>query len=313
MSTKPLTYEFPKLFKRFTNQKQQVVHHLILLRENKQYRERQGAALVPGLKMLTELRNEGFEFKSLTVTAEKEPHDFSAIKFPANQVIQNPDAFPANQYYLIDVDLTRRILGTASRPGRHEIFAEIKLPKNELPPKEEVDRMLIFDHVNDPGNLGTLVRTARALDWKTGLTTTGTCDMYNDKTLRASRCNTLRWPHKRVPVSGLVEFLKKYDMTPVVADMLRPDVQDAWSPEDVQGPPGPGTGLWFWNWKGRTPEFPKRPALILSSEHHGVQGLDDELRLSIPMENTESLNVASAGSMLMWEMNRLLAKFKNKN
>ncbi|OAD79985.1 hypothetical protein PHYBLDRAFT_163035 [Phycomyces blakesleeanus NRRL 1555(-)] len=326
MATSPAKYTFPKIFKRLVNQKDNKIRHFIELRESRAYRQQKGNVLVQGLKTINELKNEGFSFESLAVTATKDPYTESDIKYPALQAIQNPDAFRANNLYLVDVDLTRRILGTASRPGRHELFAEVKIPDQPLPSKENIDRLLVFDHVNDPGNLGTLVRTAKGLGWSAGVTTTGTCDMYNDKTIRSSRALSLRWPFKLVDIKELVSFLRSYDMTPVVADMM-PEVGseasgDLWSPVEggisskqsrttkanPTGNVGLGSGLWFWNFRGKTQEVPKRVALILSSEHKGVQGLDDELRVSIPMAGgVESLNVASAGSMLMYEFNRLLA------
>ncbi|KAI8146446.1 Alpha/beta knot methyltransferase [Fennellomyces sp. T-0311] len=297
MATAPRIYQFPKLFKRISNQKQRFTKHFIDLRESRPYRLEHQSVIVPGLKMLRELRDDGFRLRSLVVTAEKEPHDESAIKHPAIDVLKNPDAFPAEKYFVCDVDLTRRILGTASRPGRHEIFGELELKDLEIP--SDCDRLLVFDHVNDPGNLGNLVRTGKALGWNAGLITTGTCDMYNDKTIRASRGMTLKWPYEFVKVPDLVAYLKERHMTPLVADMLPDSATDAWTPE--------GSSICFWNFHGSKQGVPKRPALILSSEHHGVQGLDEELRVSIPMERgVESLNVAMAGGMVMHELNRLL-------
>ncbi|KAI9026592.1 Alpha/beta knot methyltransferase [Phycomyces nitens] len=322
MATSPAQYKFPQIFKRLFNQKDNKVKHLIDLRESKAYRQEKGNVLVQGLKTIRELRNDGFRLESLIVTAKKDPYTESEIKFPALQALQNPDAFRAKNLYLVDVDLTRRILGTASRPGRHELFAEVQIPKMSLPDKKDINRLLVFDHVNDPGNLGTLVRTAKGLGWSAGLTTTGTCDMYNDKTIRASRALSLKWPFELVGINDLVSFLKTYEMTPVVADMMPPldskYADDLWSPsegkvKDGQTSVGLGSGLWFWNFQGKAQEVPKRVALILSSEHNGAQGLDDELRVSIPMDKgVESLNVASAGSMLMYEFNRLLAVTKGQ-
>ncbi|KAI9495685.1 Alpha/beta knot methyltransferase [Zychaea mexicana] len=309
MATAPRVYQFPQLFRRLSNQKQQFTKHFIDLRESKSYRLENQTALVPGLKMLRELRDDGFKMRSLVITAEKEPHDESAIKHPAIDVLKNPDAFPAKRYFVCDVDLTRRILGTASRPGRHEIFAELELKPQRVP--DSADRLLVFDHVNDPGNLGNLVRTGMALGWDAGLITTGTCDMYNDKTIRASRGLTLKWPHKLVPVPDLVEYLRSRNMTPVVADMMPSTSSQTGSSraDDVWTPPG--SNICFWNFQGKTQTLPQRPALILSSEHRGVKGLDDELRVSVPMaRGIESLNVSSAGSMLMHELDRLLLPSK---
>ncbi|CDS11381.1 hypothetical protein LRAMOSA03644 [Lichtheimia ramosa] len=305
MATRPALYQFPKLFRRLTNQKQKATKHFIDLREKKSHRLESGSVIIQGLKMLRELRDDQFKMRSIVVTAEKEPHSESDIKHPAIDVLRNPDAFPAQSYYVCDVDLTRRILGTASRPNRHEIFGEVELKHHSIP--KDVDRMLVFNHVNDPGNLGNLVRTGCALGWNAGLITTGTCDMYNDKTVRASRGMTMRWPHKLVPIPELVDFLKDHNMVPVVADMLRSSASDLWSPNPHAVQPTLGSGLWFWNFKDKPRELPRRPALILSSEHKGVQGLDDELRVSIPMATgVESLNVSVAGSLIMQEYNRLL-------
>ncbi|KAI9306437.1 Alpha/beta knot methyltransferase [Cunninghamella echinulata] len=321
MSFKPALYEFPKLFKRLKSQQNKYVQHFIKLREGKQYRLEQNGVMVQGLKTIRELRDSGIPLRSLIVTAEESPFNESAIKFPANQVINNPDAFPADYYYLINIDLTRRILGTASKPSRHEIFAEIPIPKHDLPSKDKVDRLLIFNHVNDPGNLGNLVRTGKALGWDSGVITTGTCDLYNDKTIRASRALSLLWKYEKISIPELIPFLKEYDMTPVVADMLPTESKikeetNVWSPRtgyyhEQSNPTTIGSGLWFWNFKknNNEPYLPKRPALILSSEHNGVKGLDDEIRVSIPMINdVESINVASAGSLIMYELNNLIKK-----
>ncbi|CAO3645511.1 unnamed protein product [Cunninghamella blakesleeana] len=335
MSSSPALYKFPPLFKRLKSQQNKIVQHLIKLRESKQYRLEENRVIVQGLKTVQELKEKKIPLKSIIVTAELAPYDESAIKFPANQILKHPDALPAENHYLVNVDLTRRILGTASRPSKHEIFAEIPIPKHDLPKdKNEIDRLLIFNHVNDPGNLGNLVRTGQALGWSSGVITTGTCDLYNDKTIRASRALSLSWKYEKIGVSQLLSFLKEYDMTPLVADMLpsmnnnnnnnnknknkNDTIQplDLWSPltgnyHSKKNQPTIGSGIWLWNFKNNQgkPYLPKRPALILSSEHNGVQGLDDEIRISLPMtNNVESLNVACAGSLLMNELNHLLIK-----
>ncbi|CAO3623658.1 unnamed protein product [Cunninghamella echinulata] len=297
MSFKPALYEFPKLFKRLKSQQNKYVQHFIKLREGKQYRLEQNGVMV---------QDSGIPLRSLIITAEEAPFNESAIKFPANQVINNPNAFPADYYYLINIDLTRRILGTASKPNRHEIFAEIPIPKHNL-----------------PSNLGNLVRTGKALGWDSGVITTGTCDLYNDKTIRASRALSLLWKYEKVSIPELIPFLKEYDMTPVVADMLPTESKikeetRVWSPRtgyyhEQSNPTTVGSGLWFWNFKknNNKPYLPKRPALILSSEHNGVKGLDDEIRVSIPMINdVESINVASAVKLNLNIMGRRKIKIQ---
>ncbi|CAO3600584.1 unnamed protein product [Absidia cylindrospora] len=117
----------------------QFVQHFIRLRESKQYRNNQQAVIVQGLKMIKELRQQDIPIKSLGVSVMKDPASEDHIKNPALSALRNPEFFNAQQNYLVEVEITKRILGTASRPGRHELFAEIPIPRCPLPPKEEVD------------------------------------------------------------------------------------------------------------------------------------------------------------------------------
>ncbi|KAI9281601.1 Alpha/beta knot methyltransferase [Sporodiniella umbellata] len=301
---------FPSLFKRVSHAKTVTGKHLIKLRESKQYRHEQKTVLVQGLKTLNELRDQGADFASVIVTAPQDPQDPKDICFPARVVLDDPNILPADRYLLTDVELTRRILGTASRPSRHEVYAELVIKDHQVTPK---NHLLVLDSIGDPGNVGTLVRTAKGLGWDAGLATLTTCDLYNDKAIRASRGLTLTWSHETIRQHSLLSYLKEHDITPVVADMLPSHSNSVWSPDygtfsrhDVK----PGSGLWFWNFGDKKEEVPKKIALILSDEHHGVEpSLVDEIKVSVPLHpSVESLNVASAGSIIMTELNRLLRR-----
>lgn len=56
----------------------------------------------------------------------------------------------------------------------------------------DVSKLLILEGVQDPGNLGTLVRTAVAMGWDAVCLSSGCCDPFSDKAIRASRGATLR-------------------------------------------------------------------------------------------------------------------------
>lgn len=305
MSTRPVTFTFPKIFRRLPSQNHPLASHLIEIRESKHARLRNGTCIVQGLQALRFLRDKGFSLRTLIVTAEKEPHDETAIKFPAIQVLKNPDAFPAEKYGLMDVDLTRRTLGTGARPGRHEIFGEVIIKTFPIP--EDTNRMMIFNHVNDPAQLGVLVRTGYALGWNAAISTTPISDMYNDTTIRSSRQLSLLMPHKIVPLKDLPEYLKEKQITPVIAKPLQKGAEDLWSPLGAKEPT-PNSGLWFWNFQGQKQELPKRIALIMNAQQNGETNLPLEaLNVSIPMmPDVPHLNIASVGSMIMFELNRLM-------
>jgi hypothetical protein len=56
------------------------------------------------------------------------------------------------------------------------------------------NRILVIDGVSDPGNVGTLVRTAAALGWNGVICTEGTCDPFNEKAMRAAMGSTFAIP-----------------------------------------------------------------------------------------------------------------------
>ena len=67
-----------------------------------------------------------------------------------------------------------------------------------LPEPQNIDDknfVLILDQVQDPGNLGTLLRTSLALGWEGVIATPGTVDFFNDKALRASQGAIFRLPY----------------------------------------------------------------------------------------------------------------------
>ena len=71
------------------------------------------------------------------------------------------------------------------------------IEKNELK-----DKLLILDAIQDPGNLGSLMRSAKAFGFNTIILGEGTCDIYNDKAIRSSqgaifKLNFIKPPYRR--------------------------------------------------------------------------------------------------------------------
>ncbi|KAI8968931.1 hypothetical protein BDF20DRAFT_892327 [Mycotypha africana] len=179
------------------------------------------------------------------------------------------------------------------------------------------------------------------LGWDKGFTTTGTCDLYNDKAVRASRALTILWQFKVIPRRELLKVLVENGFTPIAADMLprnstKLNTTTLHSLEDIcslcqqqqslenaaqiseKSNSGAEGGLIFHNFQQNNTRGAslshllekKKIALILSDEHHGLSAnslLDNVIKVSIPMDpRVESLNVAAAGSIIM---SQLSAKF----
>lgn len=130
--------------------------------------------------------------------------------------------------------------------------------------------VLVLDRLQDPGNVGTLIRTAHALGWEGVFFLEPCCDPFNDKALRASRSSLFHLPYY---IGSMEEMVKMCPTTIAVADLKgsRPSKQEA---------------LW----------------LILGQEGQGIQeNLHQYKKFSIPMKvEAESLNVSTAGSILLY-------------
>jgi len=133
-------------------------------------------------------------------------------------------------------------------------------------------RVLLLDGIQDPGNLGTLLRTSCAFHHDYVYLTETSCDPFNDKALRAAKGATLRL---KIAEGSLEHFSTTYP-------------HHTFYIADLQGAP----------FSLITPKLPY--ALILSREGQGVRSHLPGMRVHIPMQGPmESLNVAAAGAILL--------------
>ncbi|CAO3570208.1 unnamed protein product [Mortierella alpina] len=260
--------------------------------------------------------------------------------------------YHADQYVAVSRSITTRILGTDSPTSDHEVFAEVAIPNfghlfsssptsaatcsQTLSQPSEIRRLLVLDRISDPGNMGLVIRSAKALFWDAAWHTPGTVDPYNNKVVRASRALCLDWPVETGGWRRLERFLKDRGFTLVVADMMPRWIQDqaARSAASSTGAGYSRHNLVWWNWPPSLPrsKVPERIALVMSSEHHGVASrsiaaghevdpeqeleakarerlLSNAIKVSIPMNPAvESMNVAAAATAMMWELNRVMDK-----
>jgi len=143
--------------------------------------------------------------------------------------------------------------------------------------------VLVLHDVGDPGNAGTLFRSAEAFGAAAVCCSTGGVDPYNEKVARASLGSMFHVP---LVLYGrwaeLAEGLRAARLAVVAADAGAPDV--------------------------RTVTLPKNVALVVGNERRGVASLPADavaVRIGIPQSaRTESLNAAVAGSIALYEIAR---------
>ena len=142
---------------------------------------------------------------------------------------------------------------------------------------------LILDGIQDPGNLGTILRTADALDVPVVLTD-GCADPYSEKTVRASMGAVLRTQPGQANAEKIIVYCKAHSI-PIATAALSERAVDL-----------------------REAAL-KDCTVVIGSEGQGVrrQFLDESDSLVIiPMhKHCESLNAAIAATIVMWEMRRI--------
>lgn len=226
-----------------------LVKHLVKLRKNSDYRFDTESILVEGKKLVSEC--------SGIITL------ISTDSLTPGATIVSPEVFA-------------KISGMKSPEG---VAAEVKMPK--AAEWKKLERLLVLDGISDPGNLGTLFRTALALGWQGVFLLNNCCDVYNDKALTAARGASLRLPFRKGSWDELNQLLQQFKLTPFVADLEGESVDKIKSMESV--------------------------VLILGNEAHGPS--EETLKrckpITIPINGIESLNVAIAGGILMYELRPL--------
>ena len=155
-----------------------------------------------------------------------------------------------------------------------------------LPDTEIIgNKIILLDEIQDPGNLGTIIRSSVAFDIDTLVISPDTVDIYNPKVLRATQ--------------GMIFHL----------NIITMDLHDAIEKIKKDEIPVYGTRVEFGEDVRKLPEKDKtRYALVLGNEGKGVDTnilhkCDKFLYIAMN-ENAESLNVAVATSIILYELNR---------
>ncbi|MCR4402842.1 MAG: RNA methyltransferase [Firmicutes bacterium] len=167
-----------------------------------------------------------------------------------------------------DTETPQGIVAVAEIPG-----GTVNLSGNPL--------VLVVDGVKDPGNLGTLIRTAAALGVAGVITTRGTVDAYNPKCVRATMGSLFRIPiEERTDSLEAVSVLRTHGLSVVAGDVRS------------------GTPCYEWDFTGPS-------AVLVGGEAFGpsesaLETCDGRVRIPMP-GGVESLNVAVAGAILMYE------------
>ena len=245
------------------SRKNPVIGHIRKLNEKRSYRYECGEFVCDGRKLYREALSAGAKITS--VLLEENSTD---VEIPAGA-----------KAYVVDAEMLRY----ASRlETPTDMLFTCAMPADTMP-RELSGSVLVLDGVQDPGNVGTILRTAEAFSVDCVALLEGCADPYNPKTVRSTMGAVFRQKFFSTDLETLKAALERSAM-PLYASALS---ERAVSVLDADL---------------------KNAAVAVGSEGQGLsRRLLDMCRgeIIIPMNpESESLNAAVAASVLMWEMYR---------
>ena len=231
------------------------------------------------VKRVVSLHNKKYrdEYKEFFIEGEKIIKE--AIKF--NQKIKNIYYCPKLIDYKFDIpgievteEIIKKITDVTTSQG---IVAVCEIPQYSNIKK---DKLLFLDRVQDPGNVGTIIRTADAFGFDAVLLPKGCADVYSPKVVRSTMGSIFHLPIiQNVTVEELKTIGNKiYSSTLETDDFL-----------------------------GKI-EIPKKFVLVIGNEGNGIseeiKNITDKF-VKINMQgNAESLNASIAAGILMYEFSK---------
>lgn len=244
-----------------TSRHNPVVQRLRRLADKREERRSQGLFLGQGHKLLAEAIQNRAQIDTVLYAHER------------------PDLPETVRCYAVTEELLGYVSPMKSAP---ELLFSCRMPNADAPLR---GRILLAENLQDPGNVGTMIRTAAAFGFD-GLLLAGACaDPWGPKAVRASMGAVFRLNIREEADAGKAAQALKTAGIPIYAAALSAETKTA----------------------GKF-RFPDALALAIGNEGHGLSetllnAADSVVR--IPMAaGAESLNAAAAAAVLMWETYR---------
>lgn len=246
------------------------VKQVMLLNRKARERRKQGVFLVEGLKMFVEA-----------------PRERLVKTYVSESFIQEEEhekVLEGIEYEVVKDSVFAQMSDTLTPQGILTIVKQEQYSIGDITDAEKTPLFLVLEDLQDPGNVGTIFRTAEGAG-VTGIIMTKNCvDIYNPKTIRSTMGSIYRVPF--VCVEDLDEVLEWFENNEILTYAAHLRGENFYDQED----------------------YNKGTAFFIGNEGNG---LTDELSekadrwIRIPMEGKlESLNAGVAAAILMYEASR---------
>lgn len=225
--------------------------------DKKKYRQKYNLFLVEGNKIIKELPDSDYEIENLySVNPEN-------LSFKTEE---------------IEKILPNELKKISFLQHPKDSVAVCKIPENKI--LKDVSIQLILDGIQDPGNLGTIIRLADWFGIEQIICSNDTVDVYNPKVIQATMGSFLR---VNVCYTDLEEYLSTYQYPTLGTDMNGENIYKI--------------------------EFPEKFSLIFGNEGNGLRASTENLiskMITIPRfgknQSTESLNVSMSAGIILGEI-----------
>lgn len=186
-------------------------------------------------------------------------------------------------YEIVSEEVFRKMSDTQTPQG---ILMVLKQPEYSLEDllSGKAPLLAVLEDLQDPGNLGTIIRTGEGAGITGVIMTSQTVDIFNPKTIRATMGSIFRVPFIYIQdIEDTIKSLHNAGVTTYAAHLAGQDYYDSFS-------------------------FREPTAFFIGNEGNGLRKTTADMAkhyLKIPMEGkVESLNAAIAASLLMYEAHR---------
>ncbi len=258
-----------------TSRENPKIKEYIRLRDKRQEREKSGLFVLEGRRIIFDAVGENVPLSAVYASegfASRFPEEFETLlsRFPG-------------RVFGVTGEVSRKLSETEEPQGLYAVAPRLD-KKLYLDKIEAKGRFLVLNRLQDPGNVGTVLRTADAVGTD-GVFLCGCCDVYNPKTVRSTMGSLFRVQFEaEIPYEEVISGLRAKNIT-VCAAVVDKTAKSL-----------------------REYGFPDGAAVVIGNEGSGLSEEEAALcseRLTIKMSgNAESLNAATAAALFLWELCR---------
>lgn len=229
--------------------------------KQKKYRMQTKHFLVEGEHLVEEAVKQGIALEILYTDATKIPQNFNGVTYEVSQAVLEKLAFSKTPQKIIAVCQ----------------FVESQFDFHSM------KRIFILDGLQDPGNIGTIIRTSLAMGFDGVILSEDSVDLYNDKLLRACQGANFYLPIIQTNLETLIPQLQSQHFKVYATALRNAKSIKAYASET-------------------------KMAFVLGNEGNGVKDTiinQCDGAMYIPIQKAESLNVAIAAGMVAYQFSTL--------